>query len=322
MKKYQGSYLPAKTYLAERLKTMVELQDDSMPDYVLNEYEPLLDSSNMRPHNWQQIANDISQSYEAFDGFVVLHGTDTMAYTASALSFMLKNLNKPVVLTGSQIPLVEARSDARENLITAMQIAANYPAPEVSLYLNGKLLRGNRASKLSSTGFDAFDSPNLAPLAEVGVNINLNQKLIKPQSTETLECVQLKHVQVAAIRLFPGISADLLKNMLMEPLQAVVLETYGAGNAPEDEELLAVLQQATQRGVIIVNVTQCLKGRVDMQGYAGGAKLLKAGLISGFDMTIEAALTKLYYLLSCSLSLEEIKSQMQQDLRGELTSHY
>jgi L-asparaginase len=319
MQKRKGSYAPSPLYLAKRMAAMPELHDQVMPDYDLHEYEPLLDSSNMRPRNWQMIADDIELNYNHYDGFVVLHGTDTMAYTASALSFMLENLAKPVILTGSQIPLAEVRSDARENLITSMLIAANYLIPEVCIYLNSRLLRGNRSTKVSSTGFDAFDSPNLPALGQVGVEIALNKELILAKPKVYFRVQQLQNVQVAALRLFPGISAELLANLLLKPLQAVVLETYGAGNAPEDEALLSVLKEATERGVIIVNISQCLKGRVAMQDYAAGSKLERAGLISGADMTAEAALGKLSYLLSCDLSIEKVKSLVQESLRGELS---
>ena len=320
MKKRAGSYAPAEGYLTERLAAMPEFQSDATPSYTLHEYTPLLDSANMRPQNWQAIAEDIAKNYAHYDGFVVIHGTDTMAYTASALSFMLENLAKPVILTGSQIPLVEVRSDARENLITSLLIAATYAIPEVCLYLNGSLLRGNRSTKVSSSGFDAFDSPNFPPLAEVGVDIEVRERLLLKKPRGSLKVRKLKEVQVAALRLFPGITADILENFLLEPIQGLVLETYGAGNAPsKDGALLDILARAVERGVVIVNCTQCLQGAVDMGDYATGNALKEVGVVNGYDMTPEAALTKLSYLFSRDLKVEEIRQKMQLDLRGELS---
>ena len=319
MKRVGGSYVPAAGYLGERLAAMPEFHHPSLPAYELHEYAPLLDSSDMRPADWQAVADDIHAHYGAFDGFVVLHGTDTMAYTASALSFMLEHLAKPVILTGSQIPLAEVRSDARENLITSLLLAAEHRIPEVCIYLNGTLLRGNRATKVSASGFGAFASPNFPALAEVGVNVTLQQDRLRPVPTKTFQVQRLKPVQVAALRLFPGISAESLANFLQAPLQGLVLETYGAGNAPSrDEALLSVLRRAGERGVVIVNCTQCLRGRVAAD-YAGGSALQQAGLVSGLDMTPEAALTKLIYLLSQDLSPQAVRSRIAQDLRGEVT---
>ena len=317
MKRVDGVYTPVPGYLAEQVRGQLEHPD--LPDFDLNEYTPLLDSANMRPVNWQLIAEDISDHYDAFEGFVVLHGTDTMAYTAAALSFMLEGLGKPVILTGSQIPLAEARSDARENLITSLLLAAHSRVPEVCLYLNGHLLRGNRATKVSSSGFEAFTSPNFPPLGSVGVEIEVNRRLLRSPG-DVLKVQTLGNVQVIALRLFPGITAEILQNVLLEPVQGLVLETYGAGNAPSnDTALLEVLHAATARGVVVVNCTQCLHGSVDMSDYATGSALRDAGVVGGFDMTPEAALTKLVYLLSKNLTPVEVRRQVQQDLRGELT---
>ena len=318
MKQTSKGYNPKKGYLAKRMASMPELNHASMPNYTLHEYTPLLDSANMHPQHWQAIADDIALHYQDYDGFVVIHGTDTMAYTASALSFMLGNLAKPVILTGSQIPLAEVRSDARENLITAMLLAANYAIPEVCLFLNGKLLRGNRSTKVNSSGFDAFASPNYPPLATVGVDIKVHDAFVRPLATHALEVTTLSNVQIAALRLFPGINAKLLENVL-NPIQGLVLETYGAGNAPQNEALLAVLNHASDRGVVIVNCTQCLTGTVAMNDYAAGHALAEVGVLSGFDMTAEAALGKLYYLFSRGLTVAAIREKMQGDLRGELT---
>ena len=314
-----AGYKPIEGYLAKRMAAMPELQHTSMPSYTLHEYSPLLDSANMHPRNWQAIATDISRHYEDYDGFVVIHGTDTMAYTASALSFMLGSLAKPVILTGSQIPLAEVRSDARENLITSMLLAANSNVPEVCLFVNGNLLRGNRSTKVNSSGFEAFASPNYPPLATVGVDITVNDALIRSVPTTPLEVTDLKRTQIAALRLFPGISAEILENFLLKPIQGLVLETYGAGNAPQDKDLLAVLETACKRGVVIVNCTQCLTGSVDMKDYAAGQELADIGVVSGYDMTAEAALTKLYFLFSLSSETAFVSEKIQENLRGELT---
>ncbi|MCI0475904.1 MAG: asparaginase domain-containing protein, partial [Anaerolineales bacterium] len=220
-------YAPAPGFLETRLRAMPELRDAAMPEFVLHEYSPLLDSSNMTPREWFLIARDIFENYDAFDGFVVLHGTDTMAYTASALPFLLQGLTKPVILTGSQIPLIELRSDARENLITALLIAAHHPIPEVCLYFGDKLLRGCRTVKVNATGFDAFASPNYPPLGTVGVDIQIDWSVIRTAPMAHLKMPPTElNATVGALRLFPGISAQLLQNVLQMPLQGLVLEAY------------------------------------------------------------------------------------------------
>ncbi|MGD8963654.1 MAG: asparaginase, partial [Desulfobacterales bacterium] len=296
-------------------------KSDLLPEYRIGEYKPLLDSSNMTPADWLKIANDIAKHHKAFDGFVVLHGTDTMAYTASALPFMLQGLQKPVVITGAQIPLCSVRNDARENLITALLITANFKIPEVCLCFGDKLLRGNRAVKVDADSLDAFESPNFPPLGTVGIDIKINWDLIlpPPKTRKTIKVAPLKESRVAGLRLFPGISVDIVKNFLQPPIRGLVLETYGIGNAPEDGGLLAALKAANDRGVIIVNCTQCLKGTVNMDDYATGTSLSKAGVISGYDMTPEAALAKLSFLLNQKMSVAKMKEMMQTDLKGELT---
>jgi L-asparaginase len=322
MKHTRDGYVPEPGYLQEQMQSMPELRHHSMPSFTINEYEPLLDSSNMTPEQWVGIARDVAAHYDEYDGFVVLHGTDTMAYTASALPFMLHGLGKPVIITGSQIPLCEVRNDARENLITSLLLAADYAIPEVCLYFGGKLLRGCRSVKVSASGFAAFDSPNFPPLGLVGIDIDVNWELVrKPRRTKALTVQELRAPVVSALRLFPGISPELVRNVLRPPLQGLVLEAYGVGNGPDQNvEFLGALAEATARGVVIVDCTQCLEGTVDLTEYAAGSALARAGVISGFDMTAEAALAKLYYLFSRGLGAERVKREMQRDLCGELTS--
>jgi L-asparaginase len=320
MQRTRDGYQPEPGSLRQQMEEMPELRHPSMPSYTVHEYSPLLDSSNMTPREWVKIARDVGEHYADYDGFVVIHGTDTMAYTASALPFMLSGLGKPVIVTGSQIPLCEVRNDARENLITSLQIAAGYDIPEVCLYFGGKLLRGCRAVKVSADGFAAFDSPNVPPLGTVGIDIEINWDLVRPRGKRRLRVEEIGAPVVSALRLFPGISPALVRNVLRPPLQGLVLEAYGVGNGPDhDTKFIAALAEAVARGVVIVDCTQCLEGTVKLNEYAAGSALARAGVISGFDMTAEAALTKLYYLFSRGYAPAKVKREMQRDLRGELT---
>lgn len=322
MQKTERGYLPMLGYLQDLMAGMPEFHHPAVPAYTLHMYDPLLDSSNIMPDDWWVIARDIADHYDDYDGFVVIHGTDTMAYTASALAFMLQGLAKPVILTGSQIPMCELRNDARENLLTSLLIAANYPIPEVCLYFGNRLLRGCRAVKISADGLDAFTSPNVPPLGKVGVDIHIDwERVLPPPNIGTpLTIQQIKQSYVGALRLFPGISAKVLHNILQPPLQGLVLEAYGVGNGPDrDREFLDVLREATGRGVVVLDCTQCLQGSVDLSDYATGAALRDAGVISGYDLTSEAALTKLFYLFSAGYSSEEVKLKLAESLRGELT---
>ena len=320
MKHTRSGYRPEAGYLQRLMSDMPELRNPSMPSFAIREYSPLLDSSNMTPREWVKIARDIAQNYRRYDGFVVLHGTDTMAYTASALPFMLGGLCKPVVITGSQIPLCEVRNDARENLITSLLIAAGYDIPEVCLYFGGALIRGCRAVKVSADGFAAFASPNLPPLGVVGSDIEINWPLVRKAKGRFKLQEFAAPVVVSALRLFPGIAPEFVRNVLRPPLQGLVLETYGVGNAPDrDEAFIAAIAEATARGVVIVDCTQCLEGTVDLGEYATGSALARAGVISGYDMTAEAALTKLYYLFGRGDSPSKVRREMLRDLRGEMT---
>ncbi len=315
-------YAPAPGYLAEQVAAMPELASELMPEADIHEYAPLLDSANMTPADWGQIAADVGAHYRDYDGFVILHGTDTMAYSASALAFMLQGLRKPVVFTGSQIPLCEVRNDARANIITALTVAANHPIPEVTLCFGNQLLRGCRAVKISADGLDAFASPNLPPLGEIGVDIRIRWELTLPAPPEesALRVHELKPVNIGALPLWPGISAEVVKNFLHPPLQGLVLKAYGVGNGPTNNRaFLSALEEASARGVVIVDCTQCLRGSVHLGDYATGSALARAGVVSGFDMTAEAALAKMAYLFSQNLPVEEIRRLMQTNLRGELT---
>ncbi len=312
-------YEPAPGYVESALAQIPALKHFDMPEYVIKEYKPLLDSSNMTVNEWNRIANDIAHEYDQFDGFVVFHGTDTMAYTASALSFMLEHLSKPVIVTGSQIPLSEVRNDAIDNVITSLWLCAHQPIHEVCIYFNQRLLRGNRTQKVNAQCFNAFDSPNFPHLASIGIDIKLHQHLLLKPAKETFRLQTIMPHFIANFRLFPGFASDVLAYILNQPLRGLILETYGAGNAQNnDPRFLKLLKEACARGVIIVNCTQCQQGRVEMDQYATGHTLKQAGLISGHDITPEAAHCKLLYLLSKNLDTTQIKQLMETDLCGEL----
>lgn len=289
-------------------------------------FENPFDSSSVTPEIWQQIAKIITEQYDNFDAFVILHGTDTMAYTASALSFMLDGLNKPVILTGAQLPIGVARSDARENLITALEIAADRIGgkpvlSEVAIYFNNRLLRGNRAKKLESSQFNAFDSENYPFLADVGVTVDYGFPYIKPHDvSSSLQPKLGMNKEVVILKLFPGISEKVVASILgISGLKGVVLETFGAGNAPTDTWFIELLREAITKGIYIYNVSQCTGGRV-MQGHYETSRMLgEIGVISGSDITTEAAITKLMFLLGQEYSRSEVSSQLRQPLRGEMT---
>lgn len=288
--------------------------------YSILEYDPLLDSSNMTMSDWVKICTDIEINYTLYDAFIILHGTDTMSFTASALSFMLEDLGKTVILTGSQVPLSEVRNDAVDNLLGALTIAGHYTIPEVGLFFANKLFRGNRSSKMDATDFNAFDSPNLQPLVHVGINIDVNwNSVLRPNSIGKFKAHKRMVDNVATLRIFPGITGAAIKAFLQPPLAGVVLETYGSGNAPNNrKDILDAFKEASDNGVVIVNCTQCKKGLVtDL--YATGKALLAVGIVPGFDMTPECALTKLSYLLGKSYTADQCRALMRKNLRGELT---
>ena len=319
MQRTEQGYSPVPGFLFKAMAKIPELNNPDMPAYDLLEYDNPIDSANMTPEHWIQIGDYILKNYDKYDGFVILHGTDTMSYTASALSFMLENLGKPVILTGSQLPLFQTRNDARENLINAVLIAGNYAIPEVCVYFNSKLFRGNRSKKVDANSFTAFASPNFPSLGKIGTDVLIKQHLLQPLPDAPLKLQLIDSIATGVLRIFPGMSLDMLRHFLRPPLQALVLESYGLGNAPQDKAFLDIIRRSVDEGMIIVNCSQCLTARVKMDVYAAGSALSNAGVISGGDMTTEAAIAKLFYLFSKQLSLPDIKTAMRQNLRGELT---
>lgn len=289
-------------------------------------FSPIVDSSEMNPAIWAQLVHMIEEHYAQFDGFVILHGTDTMAYTASALSFMLHNLQKPVILTGSQLPLGTIRTDGKENLITALEIAAaqkNNQAlvPEVCIFFQAKLFRGNRTTKFNAENFHAFRSDNYPQLADVGIHLRYNYPYIRYTTLNgSFSVSDRMDTNVALLKIFPGINVNVVKAILNTPgLRGVVLETFGSGNAPTTKWFLDALHEAIQKGILIVNVTQCLAGSVEMWRYETGIHMLDMGILSGFDITTEAALTKLMYLLGNYNDPVEVRNLLNKSLRGEIS---
>ena len=284
-----------------------------------------IDSSNIQIENWQNIATTIEDKYDAFDGFVVLHGSDTMSYSASALSFMLENLSKPVVFTGSQLPIGDLRTDAKENLITAIQIASLQEKGkpvfnEVCLYFEYKLYRGNRTTKISAEHFNAFASPNFPELAESGVHLKVNRDLLlKNKGAKKLKVNTSFDDNVAIIKLFPGINKNVLGSILKTPnLKGIILETYGSGNAPSSDWFISELTNAIKNNICVINVTQCSGGSVNMGQYETSTQLKNIGIVSGKDITSEAAITKLMYLLGQKVSPKVFKTIFETPLRGEM----
>ncbi len=289
-------------------------------------FSPLIDSSDVKPEFWERMVRTIEQHYEAYDGFIILHGTDTMAYTASALSFMLENLQKPVILTGSQLPIGTLRTDGKENLITAIEIATarkdGQPmVPEVALYFENQLYRGNRTTKTSSEHFNAFSSPNYPPLADIGINIKYNYGAIRyPTSVRPLRIHPKLETNIAVLKIYPGISENMVRAVTdNNQARALILETYGSGNATTEPWFLESIRDAVKHGKVVVNITQCLAGKVDMTKYENGQKLLEAGVMNGYDLTTEAGLTKLMFLLGMGIENNEIASNLNKSLRGEIS---
>ncbi|MCD0487972.1 type I asparaginase [Pedobacter sp. MC2016-14] len=296
-------------------------------NYVLevHSFDPILDSSDMHPDIWAKLARIIEVRYLEFDGFVILHGSDTMAFTASALSFMLENLSKPVVLTGSQLPIGEIRTDAKENLITALEIAATKKqgkamVPEVCIYFDYQLFRGNRAIKYNSEKFEAFRTPNYPKLAEAGVHLTFFKNYIKLQPKEQLLVHTDMNANIGVLKLYPGITPQAVHAITRSSVHAIVLETFGSGNTTTAAWFVESLQEAADAGKLIVDISQCMGGSVELGKYETSKKLEQMGVISGHDMTFEATVTKLMYLMGLNLPVEDIKFWMAQSIRGELTA--
>ena len=321
MTKSEFGYRPDGVYFSRLLKNMDALKADIMPDWEMAETETLLDSSNMTVEDWNSIGKIIADAYSSYDGFVILHGTDTMAYTASALSFMLEGLSKPVILTGSQIPLCEVRSDGRDNIITSLLIAASGKINEVCVYFGNRLLRGNRSIKYSADGLVAFVSPNCSPLAEAGISISYNDAVIREcKNAGEFSFVPLKNIPIGVIKVFPGIQFELFESIMTEQLRGIVIETFGAGNIPQQgNSLLPIIEKAFLNGTVLVVCSQCPQGTVSLGTYETSSALKDAGAVSGKDITTEAAVAKLYYLFSKGYDKSKIKELMGSNLCGEMS---
>jgi L-asparaginase len=291
------------------------------------QFVPPIDSSDMSPTRWTELSHVIADRYDQFDGFVVLHGTDTMAYTASALSYMLENLTKPVIFTGSQLPIGQLRTDGKENVITSIEIAAarhqdgTALVPEVCIYFGGHLMRGNRTTKQSADEFNAFESFNYPHLAEAGVNIIYHEELVrKPDFNRPMKPHFRLDNNVIIFSLFPGVREDLIRHIIATPnLKSIVMRTFGSGNAPQSPWLISALKEGTHCGKVIINISQCMQGRVEMGRYDTGYQLKEAGVISGCDSTVESAVTKLMFLQSHYDDPEQVRKYMQRSIRGEIT---
>ncbi|MBQ0133918.1 MAG: type I asparaginase [Clostridiales bacterium] len=314
-------YIPARHRFEDDLAAIADLHKPGMPELEVIQFDPLLDSSNMAIPEWNAIGRTVAENHHRFDGFVVLHGTDTMSYSASALSFMLENLDKSVVFTGAQIPLCELRSDGGSNIVSAVLIAAEGAVREVCIYFDGQLLRGCRSTKLSSDRFAAFTSPNFPPLGRVGIKIEYAHPDGAPKVRGAFAFHPMEQVNVGILKLFPGIQLGLFEPIMTERLRGVVLETFGAGNVPSSSsgELIPIIRKAYGNGSLIVVCSQCMQGTVTLGAYETSKALSDIGAVSGRDMTTEAAMTKLIYLFSLGLPVEKVRTLMEQNLRGELS---
>ncbi len=320
MARSEKGYAPKSGFLTEILRNIPALYDESMPQWDLYEMDPLLDSSNMTVLEWNTIGKLIEENYDSYDGFVILHGTDTMAYTASALSFSLENLDKPVIITGSQIPLFQVRNDALDNLLTSIMIAGEGRVREVALCFNNELYRGNRATKMSATDLHAFGSPNYPPLAKIGTTIGYNAMIPPIEKKAPFSVRPLVRIPIGIIKVFPGIQFELFEEIMSESLKGIVLETFGAGNIPgSPDAILPIVRKARENGTVLVICSQCLKGSVSLGTYETSAALKAAGAVCAYDMTTEAAVAKLYYLFSCGYDAETVKRKMEEDIAGEIS---
>lgn len=315
----EQGYQPVAGHLSALVKCLPVLKRADMPAVELIEYDPLIDSADSSPVLWNRIAEDIVAHYEQYDGFLVLHGTDTMAYTASALSFMLQGLSKPIMLTGSQVPLGLTITDARENFVTALYLLQHHAINEVTVYFNNKLFRGNRVTKVNASSFNAFYSPNMPPLIKVAASIHQGEFNL-PAQAEILTKQLIHPVKLSCLSLFPGMSASVVQALREAEMEAIVVRSYGVGNAPsQDAALREALKALASSGVVLVNTSQCLHAEVCMQSYAAGLFLADCGAVSAGDMTDEAVLCKLYYLFSCGYEAEQVRERFAVNLVGELS---
>jgi len=291
------------------------------------QFNPPIDSSDMSPRLWTDLAHIVANNYNRYDGFVILHGTDTMAYTASALSYMFENLTKPVILTGSQLPIGQLRTDGKENLITSIEIATakhhdgTAMVPEVGIYFNGHLMRGNRTTKQSADNFNAFESFNYPHLADAGVTISYHEnRILKPDYSKPMTPHFQLDPNVIVFTIFPGIREDLVRHIVVsEGLRAIVMRTYGSGNAPQCPWLIDTLKEAAAKGITVINVSQCTAGAVEMSRYDTGYQLKSAGVVSGYDSTVESAVTKLMYLQARYTDAHQVRNYMTRSIRGEMS---
>ena len=313
-------YAPKKDYFNILLNQFHQMKNPALPHWDVIEVDPLLDSSNIAVDEWNNIGRTIAEKYDEYDGFVVLHGTDTMSYTASAISFMLEGLNKPVIFTGAQIPLCELRSDGRDNLINSIIIAGEGHVKEVCVYFGNKLLRANRCTKIASKDLQAFDSPDYPPLAEVRIDICYNESaMMLPSRPKTFHFTKLQSFPIGVLKLFPGFQFDLFEGMINSNLKAVVLEAFGSGNIPTNNRALVDgIRKSAENGTIITVTSQCQRGGTTLGTYATSNDLVESGAISASDMTTEAAIAKLYYLFSCGYDTNRVKLLMETNLRGEM----
>ncbi|MBL4827224.1 MAG: asparaginase [Spongiibacteraceae bacterium] len=313
-------YIPCPKFSQQLLQKIPEESRQQLPDFTVLEFSQLLDSANLQPSHWTEMAKHLMVSWDQYDGFVVLHGTDTMAYTAAALSFMLQGIDKPVILTGSQVPLMKLRSDGLHNLMAAMELAAHGGVAEVCIFFNNRLLRGNRSIKINSGAFDAFDSPNFPCLAHVGVEVKIEKHLLLKPQEKQFSCPVFDSSAVGVLHIYPGLNCVVVQHLLEIPtLKGVIILSYGVGNIPQHPSIIDALQAAGQRGVVMINITQCVEGSVNQGNYATGDSLNRIGVVAGGDLTLAAAFAKLHFLIGSGLAVDCIREQLALSLCGEMT---